>query len=65
VHALKKNLAQHQHKVRGFAEFLETTQVSVIPKPFYAGDQGCRHGLDLIEEAVNGLSTRAMKKVHL
>ena len=47
--------AEHQHKVRGFAEFLQTTQASVIPDPYYGGEQGFEHVLDLIEEASDGL----------
>ena len=47
--------ADHQHKVRGFAEFLQTTQASVIPDPYYGGEQGFEQVLDLIEEASGGL----------
>ncbi len=47
--------AEHQHKVRGFAEFLHTTQASVIPDPYYGGEQGFEQVLDLIEEASDGL----------
>ena len=52
--------AQYLHKVRGLAEFLQTSQASVIPDPYYAGDQGFEQVLDLIEEASEGL----MKFVH-
>jgi protein-tyrosine phosphatase len=52
--------ALHLHKIRGFAEFLQTTQASVIPDPYYGGEQGFEHVLDLIEEASEGL----MKFVH-
>lgn len=47
--------AQHLHKIRGFAEFLQTTQAPVIPDPYYGGSQGFEHVLDLIEEASEGL----------
>ena len=47
--------AQYLNKVRGLAEFLQTTQASVIPDPYYGGDQGFEHVLDLIEEASDGL----------
>ena len=46
---------QHLHKIRGLAEFLQTTQASVIPDPYYGGSQGFEHVLDLIEEASEGL----------
>jgi protein-tyrosine phosphatase len=47
--------AQHAHKIRGLAEFLQTTQASVIPDPYYGGDAGFEQVLDLIEEASDGL----------
>ncbi len=47
--------SKHQHKIRGFAEFLQTTQASIIPDPYYGGEQGFEHVLDLIEEASDGL----------
>ncbi len=50
----------HLHKIRGFAEFLQSTQATVIPDPYHGGDQGFEHVLDLIEEASEGL----MKFVH-
>ncbi len=56
--------AHLQHKVRGFTEFLQTTQASVIPDPYYGGEQGFEHVLDLIEEASDGLMQFVSKKVH-
>jgi protein-tyrosine phosphatase len=53
---------QHIHKIRGMAEFLQTTQASVIPDPYYGGDQGFEHVLDLIEEASEGLMKFIMQK---
>jgi protein-tyrosine phosphatase len=55
--------ALHLHKIRGFAEFLQTTQASVIPDPHYGGDQGFEHVLDLIEEASEGLMNFINQKV--
>jgi protein-tyrosine phosphatase len=55
--------AQHQYKIRGLAEFLQTTQVAVIPDPYYGGDQGFEHVLDLIEEASEGLVQFVRHKV--
>jgi protein-tyrosine phosphatase len=54
---------EHQHKIRGFAEFLQTTQASVIPDPYYGGTQGFEHVLDLIEEASQGLMQMVIQKV--
>ena len=55
--------AQHRHKIRGFAEFLQTTPASVIPDPYYGGDQGFEQVLDLIEEASQGLMHFIQHKV--
>jgi protein-tyrosine phosphatase len=45
------------------AEFLITTKASVIPDPYYGGDQGFEQVLDLIEEASEGLVNLVMRKV--
>jgi protein-tyrosine phosphatase len=55
--------AAHLHKIRGFAEFLQTTQAAVIPDPYYGGEQGFEHVLDLIEEASEGLMKLILQKV--
>ena len=52
----------HRHKIRGLAEFLQTTPASVIPDPYYGGEQGFEHVLDLIEEASEGLMKFIIKK---
>lgn len=57
--------AQHLHKIRGLAEFLQTTQASVIPDPYYGGDQGFEHVLDLIEEASEGLMKFIIQKARV
>jgi protein-tyrosine phosphatase len=45
------------------AEFLQTTQASVIPDPYHGGDEGFEHVLDLIEEAIEGLMKFISQKV--
>ena len=55
--------AKYVHKVRGLAEFLQTSQTSVIPDPYYGGDQGFEQVLDLIEEASEGLMKFIVQKV--
>jgi protein-tyrosine phosphatase len=54
--------APYLHKIRGLAEFLQTTQASVIPDPFYGGEQGFEHVLNLIEEASDGLMQFIIQK---
>ncbi len=46
---------KHAHKIRGLTEFLQISQASAIPDPYYGGDQGFEHVLDLVEEACDGL----------
>ena len=53
---------KHINKIRGLAEFLQKTQASVIPDPYYGGDQGFENVLDLIEEATDGLLEFVLKK---
>jgi protein-tyrosine phosphatase len=54
--------ALHLHKIRGLAEFLQTSPAPVIPDPYHGGDQGFEHVLDLIEEASEGLMAFAIQK---
>ena len=54
---------EHQQKIKGFAEFLLRTKVSVIPDPCCEGGEGFEYVLDLIEEASEGLLQIAEKKV--
>jgi protein-tyrosine phosphatase len=55
--------ALHLYKIRGLAEFLQTTHASVIPDPYNGGDQGFEYVLDLIEEASEGLMKFTLQKV--
>ena len=56
--------ASHLYKIRGLAEFLQTTQASVIPDPDYGGDQGFEDVMDLIEEASEGLMKFSLHKIN-
>ena len=53
----------HRHKIRGLAEFLQTTPSSVIPDPYHGGAHGFERVLDLIEESSEGLLKLVMEKV--
>jgi protein-tyrosine phosphatase len=57
--------ARHLHKIRGLAEFLQTTQAPVIPDPYYGGSQGFEYVLDLIEEASEGLMKFVIQKTQV
>lgn len=52
------------HKIRNFAEFLKTSNATVIPDPYYGDEQNFEHVLDLVEEASEGLMEFVIKKVH-
>jgi protein-tyrosine phosphatase len=47
--------AEHSHKIRGLAEFLQNSETFVIPDPYYGGEEGFENVLNLIEEATDGL----------
>ena len=56
--------ASYLYKIRGLAEFLQTSQASVIPDPYDGGDKGFEDMLDLIEEASEGLLKFSLHKVN-
>lgn len=56
-HALSEELcpAQHRRKLQRLAEFCRRHSASVVPDPYYGGDAGFSHVLDLIEDACDSL----------
>ena len=52
----------YAHKFWGLAKFLQTTQALVISDPYYGGDQGFEHVLDLIEEASESMMKFVIQK---
>lgn len=55
--------AEH-HKLHRLTEFCTSLRSAVIPDPYYGGDQGFKHVLDLIEDACQGVLTH-VKEGHL
>ena len=45
----------HQRKLRRLTEFCLTHDSPVVPDPYYGGDPGFEHVLDLVEDACQGL----------
>ncbi len=45
----------HLHKLRRFTEFCLQRTAQVVPDPYYGGEQGFEHVLDLVEDACAGL----------
>lgn len=44
-----------QHKLRLFLDFADNTDTREVPDPYYGGDRGFEHVLDLVEAASQGL----------
>ena len=47
--------SRHGHKLKLFLEFSNDAAPREVPDPYYGGDQGFEHVLDLVEEAAQGL----------
>ena len=45
----------YQRKLRRLTEFCTTHEATVVPDPYYGGEAGFEHVLDLIQDACNGL----------
>lgn len=46
---------QHRRKLRRLTEFCRRHDAVVVPDPYYGGDAGFLHVLDLVEDACDGL----------
>lgn len=47
--------AQHAHKIRLFMEFSAVAALREVPDPYYGGEPGFEHVLDMVEAASQGL----------
>ena len=53
---LKARCPDHHHqKLKLFLDFAPNTGVTEVPDPYYGGEDGFEHVLDLIEDAAQGL----------
>jgi protein-tyrosine phosphatase len=63
-------LAEHacpapmRHKVRRLTEFCRQHDAAVVPDPYYGGEDGFNHVLDLIEDACHGLLDHIRERLH-
>jgi protein-tyrosine phosphatase len=55
---------EHQRKLRRLTEFCKKHDATVVPDPYYDGDAGFEHVLDLIEDACNGLLEHVRQRLH-
>lgn len=46
---------QYRRKLRRLTEFCRRHEAAVVPDPYYGGDAGFQHVLDLVEDACDGL----------
>ena len=56
--------AGEEHRLHLFLDFAPQTQTQEVPDPYYGGEQGFEHVLDLVEQAAAGL-LEDIKKKHL
>ena len=56
------NKHKHKHKIFMFLEFSRKFTEDQVPDPYYGGDDGFEHVLNLIEDASNGLLTHIREK---
>lgn len=54
---------QHASKLRRMTEFCLEHDVTEVPDPYYGGDAGFEHVLDLIEDASRGLLKHVQQKL--
>lgn len=54
-HLLRMASPEHHGKIRMFLEFAENFDDTDVPDPYYGGDRGFEHVLDLVEDASRGL----------
>lgn len=55
--------APHQHKVRRLMEFACVHPDTVVPDPYYGGEAGFEHVLDLLEDACAGVVSHLRRVV--
>lgn len=54
---------QHHHKLKLFLDFAHAFAERAVPDPYYGGDAGFQHVLDLIEDAARGLVESLRRRV--
>lgn len=59
-----EDVAPHaeRHKIRRFLDFAPHLEEDDVPDPYYGGEAGFDHALDLIEAASKGLLTELMRE---
>ena len=55
--------AQYHHKIKLFLDYADGCTEKEVPDPYYGGEDGFGHVIDLIEQASNGLVEEIMRKL--
>lgn len=56
---------EHRHKLRRLTEFCKRHDAAVVPDPYYGGEDGFEHVLDLVEDACDGLLGHVRQRLQL
>lgn len=56
---------EYRHKLRRLTEFCKRHDAPVVPDPYYGGQDGFEHVLDLVEDACEGLLDHVRQKLQL
>ncbi|APW35812.1 phosphotyrosine protein phosphatase [Rhodoferax koreense] len=54
---------RHHTKIRRLTEFCERHDSPVVPDPYYGGERGFEHVLDLVEDACDGLLKQVRQRL--
>lgn len=54
--------AEHRHKLGLFLEYSRNFREREVPDPYYGGEEGFEHVLDLVEDAASGLIESLSRK---
>lgn len=55
---------QHRRKLRRLTEFCRRHESAVVPDPYYGGEAGFMHVLDLVEDACDGLIAHLKQRLN-
>lgn len=55
---------QYRRKLRRLTEFCRRHEAAVVPDPYYGGEAGFMHVLDLVEDACDGLIEHARQRLN-
>ena len=60
MNLMRMSPPEHRHKIRLFLSFAPDQPEREVPDPYYGGEQGFEHALDLVQAASRGLLREIM-----